>query len=868
MADTLVLPIIPTRNPKLLLPGTVLRLQIERGDTTQLLDHIWHRQHHKRNGNKETTVLVGCVPVISEEKETTPAEASPTPDSDNSLTAVTSPNLYQWGVSARIISLARSTSSDSRITGITYVLMVEGISRFRVDRIVKRTPYIEAAVTLHPDPEIHADDAELQALVLSLRAVGHELSHVLSQLQLPPTVISHLRKMLDSTPGGQVADLFASMIDLTYAEKLQILETTDLKTRIQRVAELVTRQIQVLKISQELQSTVENKIGKKQREFLLRQQLEAIKKELGESEEGGGDEIDDLEKRVSEAKLPEEAAKEAARELKRIKRMHPSLAEYQVVRSYLDWLLDLPWHTQTTDIMDVAHARKQLDEDHYGLHPVKNRILEYLAVRKLKNDLRGPILCFVGPPGVGKTSLGRSIANALGRKFYRISLGGVRDEAEIRGHRRTYIGAMPGVIVQGSKRVGVSNPVFLLDEIDKLAHDHRGDPASALLEVLDPEQNSTFFDHYLHVPYDLSKVLFIATANDSDTIPGPLLDRMLKRRPLFPFLLLLMQEVIRIPGYTFEEKLHIAKRHLVPKQILAHGLDPNHITFTDTALLKIATDYTREAGVRGLEREIAAVCRSLAVEVANAAEGGGGDGGVRRVVDVDRVREVLGVEKYDDEVAERTNVPGLAIGLAWTASGVGGLLFIEATMMRGRGKLVLTGKLGEVIKESAQIGLTWVRSNAEKLGLAGDVLDNVDVHIHFPAGAIPKDGPSAGIAIITSLVSLLTHQPMLPYTAMTGEVTLRGQVLPVGGVKEKVLAAHRAGIKRIILPVKNEKDLGDVPRRVLEEVEVVGVRNVWNVLGVVFGEGVLGGRGRGRGVGVSERVGMGGVVEVGMKARL
>ncbi|KAI9349446.1 Lon protease C-terminal proteolytic domain-containing protein [Zopfochytrium polystomum] len=627
--------------------------------------------------------------------------------------------------------------------------------------------------------------------------------------------------MLDSTPPGQLADLFASMIDLSLDEKLQILELVDSKTRIKRTLELLTRQIQVLKISQKLQTTVENKLGQKQREFILRQQLDAIKKELGETEEGEEDEVADLSKRIAEAKLPEEASKAADRELRRLKKMHSSLAEYQVIRTYLEWLSEVPWTRSTEDVIDISKARSQLNSDHYGLDKVKTRVLEFLAVRKLKADLKGPILCFVGPPGVGKTSLGRSIAAALGRKFYRISLGGVRDEAEIRGHRRTYIGALPGMIIQGLRRCGVRNPVFLLDEIDKLGRDVRGDPASALLEVLDPEQNSTFSDHYLNVPFDLSQVLFIATANDGEAIPAPLMDRM---------------EVIRIPGYTFEEKLHIAKRYLLPKQLSGHGLPASQVEVPDEILSKIAVGYTREAGVRSLEREIGSVCRSLAVEYADAKEKSAPetfDG----VLTEDRVEKFLGHQKFDDDVSERSAIPGVATGLAWTASGAGGLLFIEATQMPGKGSLVLTGKLGDVIKESAQLGLTWVRANAQKLGLSKakvNIIDSTDIHIHFPAGAIPKDGPSAGITIVTALVSLFSGKPVADHLAMTGEMTLRGMVQPVGGIKEKVLAAHRGGIKKIILPFRNRKDLSDVPERVLQEIDFHFVKTADEVLVIAF----------------------------------
>ncbi|KAJ3023829.1 hypothetical protein HKX48_000517 [Thoreauomyces humboldtii] len=839
-----VLPIIPTRNNRVLLPGIVIRLQIGRKETTYLCDQLWLQ--HARNPN----TIVGCVPLkprvevpkppgkdgstplasvhtvpaLSGTRFTRPPRAgsAPTQNGDDGRRPVDEAELFGWGVAARIINFKKNIASETKLTGGKYTVTLEGISRFKVEKYTKITPYYEAAITEYPEADLEKNDTELQAIILNLRTSGHELANVLSQLQLPSTVLSQLRQMLDSTPAGQLADLFASMIDLSMDEKLQILEMVDTKARISRTLELLTRQVQVLKISQKLQTTVESKLGKKQREFFLRQQLDAIKKELGESDDGEEDEVADLGTRISDAKLPEEASKAANRELRRLKRMNPSMAEYQVVRTYLEWLSELPWETHTEDVMDIARARQQLDEDHFGLEKVKIRILEYLAVRKLKQDLKGPILCFIGPPGVGKTSLGKSLANALGRKFHRISLGGVRDEAEIRGHRRTYIGALPGRIVQGMRRCGVNNPVVLLDEIDKLGHDSRGDPSSALLEVLDPEQNSSFTDHYMNVAFDLSNVLFVATANDGDTIPGPLLDRM---------------EVIRIPGYTFDEKLHIAERHLLPKQIRGHGLDESSVQIPSDVLLKVATGYTREAGVRSLEREIGAVCRALAVELADSREKPGTI--FEPVVDMGRLERILGPERYDDEVAERSNIPGVVTGLAWTASGAGGLLFIEATQMPGHGVLHLTGKLGDVIKESAQIALTWVRANAHKLGLskAGvSVIDGQDIHIHLPAGAIPKDGPSAGITIVTSLVSLLSHRPVRDHTAMTGEVTLRGLVLPVGGVKEKVLAAHRGGIRRIILPFRNANDLSEVPANVRDEIEFVFAKTVDDVLQAAFDE--------------------------------
>src|SRR5690606_33797961 len=537
------------------------------------------------------------------------------------------------------------------------------------------------------------------------------------------------------------------------------------------------------------------------------QQLKAIKEELGEDEGDQGD-LDGLEERIAKANLPSEADSVAKKQLKRLRSMQVGSAEYTVVRTYLDWILDLPWTTATEDNMDIAEVRRVLDEDHYGLDKVKKRIVEYLAVRKLKKDKKGPILCLIGPPGVGKTSLGRSIARALGRKFHRISLGGVHDEAAIRGHRRTYVGALPGQVIQGMKKAGTVNPVFMLDEIDKIGHAFRGDPAAARREVLDPEQNDTFQDHYLEVPYDLSKVMFIATANVGDTIPPALKDRM---------------EVIEIPGYTRKEKLDIARDHLVPKQLSEHGITPEQLVLEDACLEAIIDNHTREAGVRNLERQIASVVRGVAVKVAD------GEKGPWTLKTEDDVREFLGPPRFTSEVAERTAETGVATGLAWTAVG-GEILFIEATRMHGTGKLQLTGQLGDVMKESAQAAMSYVRSHAKQLGIPEDFLEKSDIHIHIPAGAMPKDGPSAGVTMMTALVSLLTHIKVRHDVAMTGEITLRGRVLPVGGIKEKVLAAHRAGIKRIILPERNRVDLEEVPKEIIESLEFIFVSRMDQVL--------------------------------------
>jgi ATP-dependent Lon protease len=602
-------------------------------------------------------------------------------------------------------------------------------------------------------------------------------------------------------------------------EKQQVLETVELKPRMKLVLELLNRKREILKLSSKIDSAVKGEMSKTQREYYLRQQLKAIKEELGELGEEE-EELDELAERLKKAGLPPEVEKVAQKELNRLKSIPTASSEYTVARTYLDWIADLPWAKRTDDNLDIENAKQILDADHYGLDKIKKRILEYLAVRKLKNDMRGPILCFVGPPGVGKTSLGQSIARATGRKFVRLSLGGVRDEAEIRGHRRTYVGALPGRIIQSMKKAATVNPVMMLDEIDKLGADFRGDPSAALLEVLDPEQNHAFSDHYLDLAYDLSKVMFIGTANLLDPIPGPLRDRM---------------EILELPGYTFEEKVHIAQNHLIPKQLKEHGLSAEAISLTEKALIKIIMAFTREAGVRNLERRIADVCRAVAVEVASGRIGAG----AQRVVDEPDVLEMLGPEKFYNETAERTEIPGVATGLAWTAAG-GDILFIEATRMAGKGSLTLTGQLGDVMKESAQAALSYLRSKADTLGIPANFLEKTDIHIHFPAGSIPKDGPSAGVTILTALVSLLTGIRVRSDVAMTGEATLRGLVLPVGGIKEKVLAAHRAGIKRIIIPARNEKDLIDVPEQARKELEFVFAGHMDDVLAAALEESPVG----------------------------
>src|SRR5213083_254230 len=646
----------------------------------------------------------------------------------------------------------------------TLRLIVQGLERFRMVEVVQESPYLRARI----EPIAADGDAtptlEVEALSRSALSLFQKV------VSLSPTLSTTLKQ--------------------------QLLEAVDVKQRLERLVGALGKEAEVLELGSKIQSDVQSEMSKTQREYYLREQMKAIQKELGETDERA-QEIGALRDRIEAAGMPEEARSEALRELDRLAKMPPAAAEYTVARTYIDWLVAMPWQQETTDAVEIRPARAILDEDHEGLEKVKDRILEYLAVKKIRPGGKDPILCFVGPPGVGKTSLGKSIARALGRKFHRISLGGMRDEAEIRGHRRTYIGALPGQIIQGLRRAGTKNPVFMLDEIDKLGTDFRGDPASALLEVLDPEQNASFRDHYLDVAFDLSRVLFVTTANVIDTVPPALRDRM---------------EIIPLAGYTEEEKIAIAQRHLVPKQTREHGLDPAvDIEFTPEALRLLARGYTREAGVRNLEREIASVCRKVARRRAE-----GHPDAVR--VSPDLVTSFLGVPRFElEEVEERTRVPGVAIGLAWTPVG-GDILFIEATRMQGKRTLTLTGQLGDVMKESVQAALSWVRSHADELGLAAEFWETADIHVHVPAGAIPKDGPSAGVTMTTALVSLLSGRRVRPGLAMTGEVSLSGRVLPVGGIKEKVLAAHRAGIRTVLLPRRNEKNLlEDVPARVRDE---------------------------------------------------
>ena len=619
-----------------------------------------------------------------------------------------------------------------------------------------------------------------------------------------PQEIASMAKSIQEP--GILSNMVASSINATVEEKQTVLEIDNVKKRLKEVTRLINHQLEILELGNKIQSQVKGDMDKSQRQYYLRQQLKAIKEELGEQDDSKV-EIEEYQTKILEKGLPDEAKNEAERELNRLSKMHPSSAEYTVASTYLDWMTSLPWQESTKDNLNIKTARKVLDEDHFGLEKAKNRIIEYLAVRKLKPDSKGPILCFSGPPGTGKTSLGSSIAKALGRKFIRLSLGGVRDEAEIRGHRRTYIGALPGRIIQGIRRAGSNNPVFMLDEIDKVGSDFRGDPSSALLEVLDPEQNFSFSDHYLDVPFDLSGVMFITTANVLDTIPPALRDRM---------------EVLQLLGYTLDEKVKIANRHLIPRQRKEHGLKSDQISFTKGAVRQIVTGYTREAGLRNLEREIATICRGVASKIA--------EGKVKTfAIKVVNLLKFLGPIRFTSEVKTRISTPGIAMGLAWTPYG-GELLFIEATAMKGQKGLTLTGQLGDVMKESATTALSFIRANAKFLGIEENFFEKSDIHIHVPAGAIPKDGPSAGVTILTALTSLLTNKTIHKNLAMTGEITLRGQVLPVGGIKEKVLAAHRSGIKTLILPLSNEKDLVDIPKKVQKEIRFHFVDKMKDVL--------------------------------------
>jgi len=708
-------------------------------------------------------------------------------------------DLYDVGVVGYVARMVKVPDDSLRI-------LVQGMQRVRIDSYVGEAPYLVARITELPD--VSEPSAELEALS---RNVQRTFSEIVEHIPYLPEELRLAVANIDDP--AALASLIAGSLRIGTEEKQKLLEEVDVGKRLRHLSRILARELEVIQLGTQIQSQVQSEVDKGQREFVLRQQLKAIQEELGEGDEQQA-EVNELRERIEAAQLPEAARKAADRELSRLEKLPPAAAEHGVIRTYLEWLTELPWAVETEDNLDMGHAREVLDADHYDLEKVKDRILEYLAVRKLNPDSPGPILCFVGPPGVGKTSLGRSIAKALGREFERISVGGVRDEAEIRGHRRTYIGALPGTIIRALRDAGSRNPVFMIDEIDKMGADFRGDPASAMLEVLDPAQNDSFRDHYLDLEFDLSDVVFIATANVLDTIPGPLLDRM---------------ETIELSGYTLDEKKHIARRYLVGRQIEANGLKPSQIGFSDAALTAVIEEYTREAGVRGLERQIGTICRKVAREVA--------EGKVKRKVTVSgkKARELLGRRRVFAEQRRRTKVPGVATGLAWTPVG-GDVLFIEATAMPGSGKLTITGQLGEVMRESAQAALSYVRGHwvdlAPDLGEAW--FGEHDIHVHVPAGAVPKDGPSAGVAMTVALSSLVSGRPVRNDVAMTGEVTLTGQVLPIGGLKEKSLAAQRAGIKRVIVPERNEGDVAEIPEHELGGLEFVFVDEVSEALDVAL----------------------------------
>lgn len=738
-----VLPILPLRGT-IVYPFLVMPLMIQQIEQTKLVDEALMR---------------GARIGLFLQKD--PKKENPGPD-----------DLHLVGTSGNILKMLRFPDGTVRF-------LMQGLTRIRIKRFTSTTPYLLAEV--EELTERIREDVQLEALQRNL------LEQIKQLVDLAPYLNEefHVTAINQDTP-SKLTDFVASNLNISIEQKQGLLEELDIHKRMQSLYQAINKEIEVLELSQKIQAQAANELGKSQRDYILREQLKAIKKELGDGDEKG--EVEEFERKIKSAAMPAQVEQAAYKELDRLSHMQPSSAEYTVARTYLDWLVMLPWSKSSKDVLDLKKAKKILDEDHYDLEKVKDRILEHLAVRKLKSDIKGPILCFVGPPGVGKTSLGKSIARAMGREFARVSLGGMRDEAEIRGHRRTYIGALPGRIIQSLKRCGTNNPVIMLDEVDKLGSDFRGDPASALLEVLDPEQNDSFTDHYLDLPFDLSKVFFITTANWLEPIPPVLLDRM---------------EVITIPGYTDIEKLWIAKRHLLPKQVENHGLDKSRIVIDDSALKSLIDAYTREAGLRNLEREIASVVRKVARRIASGTKS-------KITVSAKEIPKLLGPQRFTREVLERKGRVGVAPGLAYTSVG-GEVLFIEATSMIGKNSLTLTGHLGNVMKESAQAALSFIRSNAADLGIRQESFDNKDLHIHVPAGATPKDGPSAGITMAVALASLYTRRPVKPALAMTGEITLRGELLPIGGLKEKLLGAVRAGVKTVILPEDNRRDVPEIP---------------------------------------------------------
>jgi ATP-dependent Lon protease len=764
------LPILPLRNLAIF-PGIVQPVDIGRPGSLKLIEDV------TRFG------AAGARFVVVTQKD--PSVDDPKPE-----------DLHPAGVEVEVVKVVRQP--DNRLT-----VVVRGIERVRLATVTQFAPYIAAHVEVIGD--VIGDPIEVDGLSMAVREAAKQM------IELSPEIPGDAKAAVDQiTDTARLADMVAANLDLSIEDKQALIAEPSVKVRLERVLSALHHRIEVFKVKEKIDTQVREELSKQQREAVLRQKLKAIQEELGDLDQGSEDQ-GELADKIREAKMPEEVEKVAKKQLARLGQMQSASPEYTVTRTYLEWLLEVPWAKETADKLDLDEARKILDADHYDLDRVKKRIVEYLAVRKLAPSKKGPILCLVGPPGVGKTSLGRSIARALGREFARMSLGGVRDEAEIRGHRRTYIGALPGRIIQTMKKAGTRNPVVVLDEIDKLGADFRGDPSAALLEVLDPEQNFSFSDHYLEVPFDLSRVLWIATANQLDPVPPALRDRL---------------EIIELPGYTMDDKRHIAKRFLLPKELGEHGITEHHLQLTDGALDEIIEHYTREAGVRNLEREIATVCRQVAVKVASSEE-------YKTVIDAAELGDMLGPPKFFSEIAERTEVAGVATGLAWTPVG-GDILFVEATRMTGKGQLVLTGQLGDVMKESAQAALSFVRSHAQDLGIQPDFFEKSDIHVHIPAGGIPKDGPSAGVTMLSAIVSLLTGRRVHGDVAMTGEISLRGQILPVGGIKEKVLAAHRAGVTRVLLPERNRKDLMEIPESVRNELDLTFVRRMDEVLPLVL----------------------------------
>jgi ATP-dependent Lon protease len=762
-----LLPILPLRNT-VIFPHQVQPLAVGRPKSLELLEDL---------GRSEK--VLGMITQI-----------------DGNIEEPFVDELYKYGIAGKIVKSFRMPDGSEHI-------IVQGVKRIRIKDYVQESPYIKAEIEVLGDPEI--EDVTVDALVNNSKNLFNKIVELSTSL-----TNEHRIQVLNTTKPGKIADVITSVINVSTEDKQEVIQTLEIKARLEKVHYLLNKELQVLEIENKIQKDVQGELNKTQREFVLKEQMKAIQRELGEVDDGSND-IDEIRTRLDKVKLPDSVAKTTNKEISRLKRMNQMAAEYNVIHNYLEWVADLPWDRKTNDRIDLKLANKILDRDHYGLERVKKRIVEFLAVQKLNNEIKGPILCLFGPPGVGKTSLGQSIAKALNRKFSRIALGGVSDESEIRGHRRTYIGSMPGRIIRELKRVAVNNPVIMLDEIDKLGRDHRGDPSAALLEVLDPEQNHAFIDHYLDVEYDLSKVMFIATANQLDTIPGPLRDRL---------------EIIDISGYIEEEKINIAEKYLIPKQIKTHGLDNKNIKFHKSSIRHLIHHYTKEAGVRGLEKKVASVVRGIATDLVMKNK-------LDKTITKKLIEKILGPIIFDSEVKERTSRAGVATGMAWTPFG-GEILFIEATKMPGSGQLKMTGKLGDVMKESVQTAWSLLRSKWQEFGFVEDFYKNIDIHLHVPAGATPKDGPSAGITMFTALYSIFSGFHIKNSVAMTGEITLRGLVLPIGGLKEKVIAAKRAGISTIIAPEKNKKDLQEIPKQHLKGLSFFFVKEITEVISIAI----------------------------------